>query len=170
MESVLGSASIERIGWLAFPSSVLTRSGDDQDSEVLARLGRDGWFRVFFGRGRRVELPDGTRWRICSGGMGGQLVPVVTCPTGRLAVGSSVGDRAYGINGRDYAFRFYATRNKGFDRSPWLLTEHDRQLATFSRSAVHAHHPVPLAAVLLCFTLIKYGVPGEQRLVPEFTW
>ncbi len=97
-------------------------------------------------------------------------MPIVTCPTGKLAVGSSVGDRAYGINGRDYAFRFFATRSSGFDRSPWLLTEYDRELATFTRTAVQAAHPVPLAAVLLCFTLINYGVPGEQRLVPEFAW
>lgn len=170
METIIGSASLYRVGWLGFPSTVLARSGDDQDSEVLARLGRDGWFRVFFGRGRCVELPDGTDWRIRSGGIGGQLVPVVMCPTGKLAIGSSVGGRAYGINGRDYAFRFFSTRSKGFDRSPWLLTEYDLELARFARNAVQAAHPVPLAAVLLCFTLIKYGVPGEERLVPQFTW
>ena len=102
--------------------------------------------------------------------MGGQMVPVVTCPTGKLAVGSSVGDRAYGINGREYGFRFFATRSKGFDRSPWLLTEHDRELAAFTRTTVQAAYPVPLAAVLLCFTLIKFGVPGVERLVPRFTW
>ena len=145
---------------------MLARSGEDENSEVLARLGRDGWFRVFFGRGRRVEPSDGTPWRIQGGGMGGQLVPVVTCPTGKLAVGSSVGDGAYGINGRDYAFRFFSTRSKGFDRSPWLLAEYDRELATFTRNTVHTAHPVPLAAVLLCFTLIKYGVPGEEMLPP----
>lgn len=170
MKSVLGSASIQRAGWLGFPSAVLARTGADQDPEVLAQLGRDGWLRVFFGRGRRVELPDGTAWRIRGGGMGGQLVPVVMSPTGKLAVGSSVGKRVYGINGRDYGYSFFATRNKGFDRSPWLLTEYDRELATFSRNAVQAAHPVPLAAVLLCFTLIKYGVPGEEIRVPEFSW
>jgi hypothetical protein len=33
-----------------------------------------------------------------------------------------------------------------------------------------ADQPVPLAAALLCFTLIKHGVPGEANLVPEFRW
>lgn len=162
---------MQRVRWIRFPSSLLVQArSPDGEQKVLARLGRDGWFRVFLGRGRRVELPDGTKWRIGSGGMGGELVPVVTCPTGRLAVGSSVGQRSYGINGKDYAYNFYPTSRKRYDQSPWMLTEHGAKLATFQADSVYAERPVPLATILICFTLIKYGVPGEGILVPNFSW
>jgi len=171
MEHVLGPASIRRIGMLAFPVAVFERQDGTAEAKVLARLGRDGWFRIFFGRGRRVELPDGTAWRLVAVGTGGCIVPIVLCQRGKLAVAAPHGKRSYGINGRDYAYNLYPQGRPGLSHSNWSLREHDTVLATFGLHSMYADHPVPLAAALLCFTLIKYGVPGEADLgVPKFRW
>jgi hypothetical protein len=171
MEHILGSASMRRVGALAFPTFVFVREDGTSEGQVLARLGRDGWFRVFFGRGRRVELPDGTEWRVTATGAGGYIEPVVTCEGGKLAVAGPRGKRSYGVNGPDFAYNFYPTNNVNLPKRTWSLREHDTDLATFRSQSMHADHPVPLAAALLCFTLIKYGVPGEASMwVPKFRW
>ncbi|MDR9449723.1 MAG: hypothetical protein RI637_00780 [Acidimicrobiia bacterium] len=171
MEHVLGPASIRRIGMLAHPVAVFESQDGSPEGKVLARLGRDGWFRVFFGRGRRVELPDGTAWRVAAIGAGGCIVPVVLCERGKLAVAAAHGTRSYGINGRDYAYNLYRQSRAGLRHSTWSLREHDTVLATFRLHSMFADHPVPLAAALLGFTLIKYGVPGEADSgVPQFRW
>ena len=171
MDHVLGSALLRRVGALAFPTFVLVGDEGASEETILARLGRDGWFRVFFGRGRRVELPDGTKWRLTAVGAGGFISPLVTCEGGKLAMAAPLGSRSYGVNGRDYAYNLYPTRNRDLDKPTWALREHDTDIATFGSRSMYAKHPVPLAAALLCFTLIKYGVPGEANLfVPEFRW
>lgn len=169
MEYVLGSASVRHIGGLAFPTAEFVSNGSPP--RVLAQMGRDGWFRVFFGRGRKVELPRGEVWRIRAMGSGRFINPVVTSPSGKLAVATPHGKRSYGINGRDYAYNMYPTGSFGLRRPTWMLREHETELATLSSDAMYADHSVPLAAALLCFTVIKYGVPGEATLtVPELRW
>ena len=169
MDHVLGSATIRHIGGLAFPAAELVSAGGEP--RVLARLSRDGWFRVFFGKGRRVELPTGEVWRIRAMGSGPFIAPMVTSSTGKLSVATPHGKRAYGINGRDYAYNMFPTNSFGLRKATWLLREHETELATFGSHAMYADHPVPLAAALLCFTVIKYGVPGEASLtVPALHW
>jgi hypothetical protein len=171
MEQVIGSAYLKRIGVLAFPTSVLVSGDRAREEEVIARLGRDGWFRVFFGPGRRVELPDGTQWRVAATGAGSCIVPVVTCEQGKLAMAEPAGKRSYGINGPDYAYNLYPANTTGQGKRSWTLREHETELATFESRSMYADHPVPLAAVLVCFTVIKHGVPGEASLfVPQFSW
>lgn len=53
MEQVLGAASIRRVGRLRFPVAVFV-ADETSEGRILAKLGRDGWFRVFFGLGRRI--------------------------------------------------------------------------------------------------------------------
>ncbi|MDH5372497.1 MAG: hypothetical protein OEX97_06100 [Acidimicrobiia bacterium] len=171
MDRVLGSALLRRVGALAFPTSVLVGGEGPSEGTILAGLGRDGWFRVFFGRGRRVELPDGTKWRLTAVGAGGFISPLVTCAGGKLAMATPLGRRSYGVNGRDYAYNLYPTNGKDRRTPTWALREHETDVATFGSRSMYATHPVPLAAALLCFTVIKYGVPGESNLfVPEFRW
>jgi len=171
MDHVLGSALLRRVGALAFPTSILVGDESASGETILARLGRDGWFRVFFGRGRRVELPDGTKWRLTAVEAGGFISPLVACEGGKLAMGAPLGNRSYGVNGRDYAYNLYPTKSRDLGKPSWLLREHDIDIATFRSRSMYANHPVPLAAALLCFTLIKHGVPGEANLlVPEFRW
>ena len=171
MEQVLGRASIRRIGVLTFPIFEFVAGDGTRDEEVLALMGRDGWFRTYFGRGRRVELPDGTPWRVTAVGSGRYVEPRVTAGTGKLATAGSIGKRSYGINGRDYAYHLYPTTTAALRKPTWLLRQHDTYLATLSSRSMEAHHPVPLAAALLCFTLIKYGLPGDGNLgIPKLNW
>ena len=115
-------------------------------------------------------MPNGSAWRIRGAGVGSQIVPMVTSQTGKLAVGSLLGIKSYGINGRDYAYNLYPTR-PGMGRSPRILRQHDIEVATVWSHSIRADYPVPIAAALLCFTLIKYGVPGEANLsVPKIRW
>lgn len=170
MYEFLGSAELRRVSLFGFPSSVLVRTGDPADA-AIARLARDGWFRIFFGRGCVIEIPDGSWWRLAAGQQGGCIVPVISSDTGKLAVASPHGNRSYGLNGRDYAYNLYPTEGPRLRQSAWLLRDHDDELAHFGPRRVVAHHPVPLAAVLLSLTLIKYGIPGEANLgIPQFNW
>jgi hypothetical protein len=171
MDNVQGSASLRKIGGTGFPVALFVLDDGTPEGHVMARLGRAGWMRIFFGKGRRVELPDGEVWRIEAAGDGPCIVPIVTCDTGKLAVATPHGKRSYGINGKDYAYNLYPTSSFGLGRPTWLLREHETELATLASQVIYAEHPVPLAAALLCFTVIKYGVPGEAALgVPAMRW
>jgi hypothetical protein len=171
MVTVSGPASLQRTGALTFPVARFVLEDGTPDGEVLATLGRTGWFRIFFGPGRRVELADGENWRIAATEEGPYIIPVVICDRGRLAAGSPQGDRTYVVHGRDFAYNFYPAPHFGSHAPTWTLREHERVLATFGTRTLHAAHPVPLAVALICFTLIKYGVPGDADLgIPEFRW
>jgi hypothetical protein len=95
----------------------------------------------------------------------------VTCEQGKLALAEPAGKRSYGVMGPDYDYNLYPSDTSRHAKVTWTLREHDIQLATFAAGSMKADHPVPLAAVLVCFTVIKYGVPGEASLfVPQFSW
>jgi hypothetical protein len=171
MEQVLGRASIRRTRLVGFPASVFALEDGTTQGKLLARLGRDGWIRVFLGRGQKVELPDGTKWRMTAVGAGPYIEPIVTSETGLVAIGSPYGRRSYHLNGRDFAYDLYRSSASTAGKQSWALREHERDIATFGSSSLNAGYPVPLAAALLCFILIKHGVPGEAPLgVPEFRW
>ncbi len=171
MEKVLGPASLQRTGDFGFPVDFLAADDGSSAGRTLARLGRGGWFRIFFGRGRRIELPDGTIWRVAATETGPYIVPIVTSASGKLAIAVPHGEKSYVISGRDFAYNFYPTSRRGLRKSSWTLREHDVEHAFFESRSSFASHEVPLAAMLLCFTLIKYGVPGESALgIPQFRW
>ena len=72
---------------------------------LIAKLGRDGSLKIFFGPGRRVMLADGTEWRIKGATSGRHIVPVVKSAKGTVAfAGPLYGKRSYGITGRDFAY------------------------------------------------------------------
>lgn len=171
MVVVTGPASLQRTGAVTFPVARFVLEDGTSGGKVLARLGRDGWFRTFFGPGRRVELPDGENWRIAATEEGPYIVPIVLSDRGKLAAGSPQGDRTYVVHGIDFAYNFYPAASFGLRQPTWLLREHERELATFGPRSMYADHPVPLAVALVCFTLIRYGVPGDADLgIPEFRW
>ena len=171
MAVVTGAATLQRTGSFTFPVSRFVLEDGTPEGEVLAKLGRQGWFRTFFGPGRRVELTNGESWRIAATEEGPYIVPIVICDRGKLAAGSPQGDRTYVVHGSDFAYNFYPVASFGLRKPTWLLREHERELATFGSSSMYAAHPVPLAVALVCFTLIKYGVPGDADLgIPEFRW
>lgn len=171
MESVAGTVSVKHTGLFGFPRSVLVADDLAEDANIIASLGRDGWFRTFYGRGRKVELSDGTNWRISGTTSAGSVVPVVKDKTGKLAIAQAHGQRCYALDGPDYTYNLYPLGTKGLDKNAWSLRERDTEVAFLRAGTVTTHQPIPLAALLLCFTLIKYGVLGEHDLgVPEFHW
>jgi hypothetical protein len=170
MQEVYGPASLRRTSMFTFPVYDFVQADGTTEGKTLARLGRDGWFRVYLGRGRRVELPDGTKWRVAATGVGRYIEPIVTSSSGNLAVAAPHGRRSYSVNGRDYAYTLFSSRRSRLALARWSLREHDTIITTFESNSMVADQPVPLAAALLCFTLIKYGIPGEAKLVPEFHW
>jgi hypothetical protein len=165
---MVGSAQLRRVARWRFPVFELTQEG-----KVLASLGRSGWIKVFFGRGQRIVLADGSRWRIKSLGGGGSIGPAIFDASKRKVAISSVGVGGYGINGRDYGCVLYQAEKKRFTRANhWIIRHHDETLAVITRHprTVEASQPVHLGAVLLSFALVRYGILGEHAPRMNFIW
>jgi hypothetical protein len=166
---LVGRANVRRIGRWEFPAHELLRDG-----EVVARMGRMGWFRIYFGPGQGIELHDGVRWTVRSIGGRGTIRPLIVDSARRkIAIaGSSHG--TYGINGKDYACVLYPADKTRLGRaSRWILRQHEDELAIINRYplSVEASLPVHLGAVLLSFVLVRYGLPEEAApRVPAFHW
>lgn len=172
MEHVVSAAHLRRIGWIRFPAFELVMDEPAENHRVLAKVGRGGWFKVYFGRGRRIELADGTKWRLTAMDKAGSVVPVITSETGKVAYASTTGYRSYGISGRDFAYNLYRDQEPGIGkRATWLLVEFDNPVGTVGATAIQAESPIPVAVALLCMSLVKFGVPGESKLgIPATQW
>lgn len=161
-----GSAEFRRLNRIRFPTEELVdRTG------VVAHLGRDGSLRIFFGPGRRVRLSDGDEWRIKATTFGRHIVPIITSDEGKVAVSSPLFARqSYGLNGKDYGLTLIPLGKSGMWRpSSWALRRHDVEIATidFPERRISPAESIPLSAVILAFTLIMHGIPGEAELTPE---
>lgn len=161
-----GSGRFRRLSRFGFPVEELV-----DGERPLAALGRDGSLRMFFGSGRRVVLADGAEWRIKSMTSGRHIVPIITSPEGTIAIsGPLYAKRSYGINGKDYGLTLIPIGKTGFNSSGlWVLQRHEDQIAVIDQSdrTVRAEEPTPLAAVIMAFTLITHGIPGEGDLMPK---
>lgn len=165
---MLGRAEVRRVGRLRFPVFELV-----QDDVVLASMGRTGWIKVFLGRGQRIELADGSAWRLTSVGTGGAVCPAILDDDKRKIAVSSVAVDGYGINGKAFGFTFHIGENNHLSRANrWILRHYEDEIATVTRhpSAVDASVPVHLGAVLMSFTLARYGILGESRPRFAFRW
>jgi hypothetical protein len=162
---VEGSLQLRRIGGFGFPIEELTDA-----HETVAHLGRNSSFWIFFGPGRRVRLTDGTEWRIKATTSGQHIVPIVRSEGGVIAVsGPLFAKRSYGINGKGYGYTLIPLAKSGVRRAGlWSLREHETQIAAIEDHdrIIHTTRPIPLAAVLLAFTLMSHGIPGEADLMP----
>ncbi len=148
-----------------FPSHELIAAG-----HTVARLGPDGPLRVFFGRGRRVQLVDGTEWRIKATTAGPYIVPIIKARTGIVATSGPLGGHhCYGINGKEFGFVLIPLdRVRLLREVAWLLRRHEDEIATIDTAQVmHTNEPIPIAAVLMAFALIDHGIPGEAKLMPS---
>lgn len=158
------SGQLRRIGYLRFPIEELSANG-----EVLAHLSRDSSLRIFFGAGRRVRLADGTEWRIKATTLGRHIVPIVRSEAGTIAISGPLhAERSYGINGKGSGYTLIPLGRSGLHRGHWSILRHESQIATIDERnrAIETDEPVPIAAVLLAFTLITHGIPGEADLMP----
>lgn len=166
---LFGSAELRRMSPWGFPSSALV-----SDASTVALLGRMGYFRIYFGRGQRVELADGTRWKVTAISSGGTIQPLIVDDSHRRIAIAGLNHGTYGINGRDYAYVFHPQEKSRFGRANrWMLTDGDEVTATVSRSpmSIEARRPVHLGAVLLSFVLVRFGLPEESApRVPSFQW
>jgi hypothetical protein len=161
---------MRRVSPWGFPASALVADG-----ATIALLGRMGWFRIYFGRGQRVELVDGTRWTVTSRTTGGTISPVILDRLGRKVALAGWRHGTYGINGRDYACVLHpAEAALRFGRANrWQISDQEGRLATVIRSplAVTVQRPLHLGAVLLSFALVRFGLPEESSpRVPSFRW
>ena len=144
------------------------------DGSTVALLGRMGYFRIYFGRGQRVELADGTIWTVTSAVSGGSIRPLIVDEAARRVATAGLNHGTYGINGRDYACVFHPGQARRLGRANrWMLTDGDQVLATVTRSplSVMAHRPIHMGAVLLSFLLARFGLPEESApQIPAFRW
>ncbi len=161
---VEGPIFLRRISRSGFPTHDLVAAGS-----TIARLGRDGPLRMFFGRGRRVQLVDGTEWRIKATSAGPYIVPIIKARDGVVAFSGPVGGRhCYGINGRSFGLVLVPLGPvRLLGQVAWQMRRHEDEVATIDADHVmHTNEPVPIPAVLLAFALIDHGIPGEAKLMP----
>ncbi len=161
-----GTIRTRRVGRWRFPVEELTADG-----RTVAQLGRNGSIRIFFGPGRRVRLEDGTEWRIKAATSSRHIVPVIRSSKGTIAISGPLhAKRSYGINGKDFAYYLIPLDRSGLRRpGQWALRRHETEVALIhDRShTVEAVEPVPLAAILMAFTLMTHGIPGEANMTPR---
>ena len=165
---MVGRAEVRRVGRVRFPVFELVRN-----DVVLASMGRTGWIKVFFGRGQRIELADGSRWRLMALGRAGAICPAIIDDCKRKIALSSVLVGGYGINGKTYGFTLYPGEKKRFSQeNRWILHRYEDEIATVTRypPAIDASAPVHLGAVLLALTLARFGVLGEWSPRFKFRW
>ncbi len=166
---LVGRANVGRVARWGFPAYELTQDGD-----VLACIGRTGWLRIYMGRGQRIELADGARWKIRAIGTRGSMVPVIFDSSGRKIAMAGSSHGTYGINGRDFAYALYPGEKPLLGRAnKWLLRHFEDELATITRHplSIEATVPVHLGAVLLSFALVRHGLPEDSvPSIPSFRW
>jgi hypothetical protein len=166
--TVTGTVELRRIGFRRFPVNELTHDG-----APIAELGHVGWLRIYLGRGVRVELDDGTRWRIRSTTSGGLVSPVVADERRRKVAMGTGRDGVYAVNVRDFAYSLNPGHRPRRADAVWTLREHDTDVAAVGRKPLRceAYEPVHLGAVLVSFVLVRYGVPDDYRAtMPQFRW
>jgi hypothetical protein len=165
---MLGRAEVRRVGRVRFPVYELV-----QGDVILASMARTSWIKVFIGRGQRIKLADGSEWRLKSLGRAGAVCPAILDADKRKIAVSSVAVGGYGINGKAFGFMFYRGERMRFSRANrWILRRYEDEIAIMVRypAAVVASEPVHLGAVLLAFSLVRYGIVGESRPRLKFQW
>lgn len=169
LDSFAGDAVLRRVGRWRFPVHELVSNG-----EVLARLGRFGLWRIFFGRGVVVALADGTTWRLRSLGMAGAICPVIVDSEIRKVALAAPHFGGYGLNGPDWAYVMYPSEPRRLVRSNhWILRDHEENVGVVTRRPwrIETDTPLPIGAVIMGLALAVYAIPGESKLgVPAFRW
>lgn len=159
-----GTATLERHGPLWRRRYVL-RSG----STTIAELGRRSWFSIYLGWGQSVKLSGGGRGRIAGRGRRSFITPVVLDERRRIVARALPGPGGtYGLNVSAAGYQLVPhSRNTWLSRAnQWELRRFDLVVADLSLSPgrISTAEPIPLAIVLLSFTVMALGIPGEEDL------
>lgn len=166
---IVGRAHVRRVGRFGFRGSELKQSG-----EVLARIGRAGWLRIYMGPGQKIELADSVRWKIRAVGNRGSMVPVVFDSQRRKIAIAGSSHETYTINGKDFAYALYPAEKLLFGRANnWVLRHYEDEVATITRHplSIHATVPVNIGVVLVSFVLVRHGLPEDTvPRIPSLSW
>jgi hypothetical protein len=166
--TVTGAVELRRVGFRSFPVNEVVHRGS-----VIATTGHLGWLRIYLGRGAPVVLADGTKWRLRAATIGGMVCPVVADSQRRkIAVGSGA-DGIYGVNGRDFGYTLNPGHGRRRPDAVWSLRHHETDVAAVRRRPLRmeAWEPVHVGAVLICFVLVRFGIPDDYRAsMPRFRW
>jgi len=165
---ILGAAAVRRARFLRFPAFELTT-----EDGLRVEIGRFSALNIYFGRGQRLDLPWGERWRLTAVEHGAMLRPVVLNEARRRMAMAAAGTGNYGINGRDYAYTLNPAEARMGRAGRWDLFAGEDRLASFTRRPFGARceQPLPLPAVLLGLLLTRLSIPGEgYSHVPEMRW
>jgi hypothetical protein len=161
---VSGQVAVRRARLLRYPSY---RMRTEAGLEVgVARYSALNIY--FFGRGQKITLPWGERWRQTAVARGSGLAAVLLNGARQRLVMAAAGAAAgnYGIVGRDYAYTLNPAQG-GFGRSRrWDLYHGEEIVARFTRRPFGGVclAALPLPVVLLCLQLTRFGIPGENEL------
>ncbi len=163
---LVGTVRMQHCGGFGFPRYELFN-----DSRRVAALGRDSSLKIMLGRGRRVVLANAAEWRIKAASSGPYIIPIIRAPEGTVArSGPLAGRRVYGIVGSDFAYTLFPISRAGFAHNQvWGVRKRDLDVAQIDQGqgTMQTTQPIGIAAVLLAFTLIEHGIPGEAKLRPS---
>ncbi len=165
---IVGPVAVHRARLLGFPAFELRA-----EVGLQVAMGRYSALNIYFGRGQRLDLPWGARWRLTAAEQGSTLRPVVINEARqRMAMAAaSIGN--YGINGRDYAYTLNPAEARLGRPGRWDLFAGEDRAARFTRRPFGAvcEQPLPLPAVLLGLLLTRLAIPGEgDTHLPEMRW
>jgi hypothetical protein len=142
-----------------------------QDGRLVAEVGRYSALNIFLGRGQRIRLADGTRWRVRSAPWHRYVCPRVVDGDRRRLATSAPGPGDYRVTCRERAFTLIPAEKRPGRARVWELIEFDESVARIRRNPYQAEiaEPVPLQAVVLSFALAAFGVMGEKDIAPTTT-
>lgn len=165
-QSLMGSYRLVPAAQVGFPWAELTGP-----EGVVASLGRFSALNVFIGRGQRIELPGGRRWRLKSVAWSRFVCPVLVEGDKKLAT-SAPGPGSYAITCRDRGFTLVAAEHRPGRPRRWDLAEGAELVGAVRRHPFEAviDRPAPLPAVLMAFGLAVLGVMGERELAAPMSW
>ena len=135
---------------------------------TVASLGRLSALNIFLGRGQRIELPDGSRWRTKATAWQRFVCPLVVDSKG-MALAISTPGPGYAITMRDRAFELAPAEARPGRARRWELLRDREPIGLIHRNPYYAELEVdvPLAAVLLALALSVVGVMGEKDIAPS---
>lgn len=159
---IVGEASVRRVGAVRFPVWDLVIDG-----KTLARLGRMSWWSIYFGFGQKVQLVDGSQWRIRSVESNGMISALVVNSAGLKVALGSIGSSGYLIVGKDFSYKLLPLRSNAILLpNEWILSSDDAICARVQRHPMRitALAPVPVSAAVIAMALLRVGIPGDKKM------
>lgn len=159
---MVGEAWLRRVGAFRFPVWDLVN-----EEETLARLGRISWWSIYFGFGQKVQLGDGSVWKVRSVESNGMVSALVVNSAGLKVALGSTGASGYLIVGKDFSYKLIPLRSHTImTPNEWILSSGDAICARLQRHPLRitALAPIPVAAAVISIALVRVGIPGDKKM------